>query len=860
MTVTRRAALVLLCVAATLASSSPASAAHRRVVMDDYVQDVWESQEGALPHPGVTTVRQPRDGYLWVGTYAGVRRFDGAEFQSPVSERVPGLRDHVKCILDARDGALWVGTRREGALRIKDGVVTALTAKDGLAEDIRAMAQTNDGVIWFATGVGLLAREPDGRIHTYTTKDGLPDDAIWVLDVDANDDLWIGTGSFGLVRRHAGAFHVVPLPSAVAAGGGFMANPLALRVTALARDGDGVLWAGTTVGLARISEDHRESSFEHRGTQINVIVPTRRGELWLGTNTGLIRRQGESVRTYTAANGLVHDSVLSAFEDAEGGIWIGTRVGLARLRLRVARTYTARDGLGDDIVMCVLQTPDGDIWAGHRNGLSRLRGDRWTTLGVKDGLPHAGVRALAAGPDGALWIGTFDGLAVHRNGRITTYPTVRPYAIRALAVDDAGRVFTGTATGFVDVIENGSLRSVLTKESSPCRANSFTSILAAADHTVWMATGNGGLVRWREGKSECIRDGQVLARNDIRSLDRGADGALWISSIGGLARLANGIREDFSGTTGPFDSAAYAALEDGRGALWSSTPKGLFQISLKTLGDYADPQRAPFAYRMFGTGDGMESSVGGGDGQPTAIRSTDGRLWFTTVAGLTVVDPSRIESREAAPPVFVDGLSADRQAVDLLGAHRLPAGTRNVELRFRALNFVTPERIVCRYKLEGFDASWVDSGARRAAYYTNLPPRRYRFRVIAASPSGVWNETGATLDFEMQPYFYQTRWFLPLCALLLVGTATGAYRVRMAGVRANELELKRRVEEALAQVKTLSGLLPICASCKKIRDDSGYWSQMETYIHEHSGAGFSHSICPDCMVKLYPDYAASQKK
>ena len=856
MTSTRRGAL-LLCAVAVLAPHN-ASAAHRRVALGEYVQEVWESQEGALPHPGVTTGRQTRDGYLWIGTYGGVVRFDGAEFARPALDGVPALLDHTKCLLEAEDGALWIGTRRQGALRLKDGVATTLSSKDGLADDIRAMAQTKDGTLWFATAFGLVARDTNGRLRKYTKKEGLPDDSVWTLYVDASGDLWLGTNAFGLVRYRAERFQVVPLPSVLAEAAHGMDTTLGARVTSIVRDHDGVLWVGTTVGLVSLGADDRERAFEHRGTQVNVIVPTRQGDLWLGTATGVIRRHGGDARTYTAANGLLHDSVLTAFEDAEGGVWLGTRVGLARLRARVGRTYTARDGLDTDIVMCVLQTPNGEVWAGHRNGLSRLRDDRWTTLGLKDGLPHLAVRALAAGSDGTLWIGTLDGLAALKDGRLTTVPTARPYGVRSLAVDAAGRLWAGTMTG-VDVIENGALRSVLTRETSPCQANSFTAVAPTRDGNVWVGTGGGGLVRWRDGKAECLRDERVLARNDIRALTEGADGALWISSIGGLARLANGVREEFAGSSGPFNATVYAALEDGRGSLWCNTPKGLFQIALRNIAQYANRQRAPFIYRTYGTGDGMETAVGGGDGQPTAWRSADGRLWFTTVSGLTVVDPARIESNDTLPPVYVEGLSANRQLVDVRGARRLPAGTRDVELRFTALSLLAPQGVMCRYRLEGFDTGWVDAGSRRVAYYTNLPPRKYLFRVTAASPSGVWSETGATLDFEVLPHFYQRPSFLPLCALLLVGAATAAYRIRIARLRANELELERRVEQGIAQIKTLRGLLPICASCKKIRDDTGYWNQMETYISDHSSADFSHSICPECMVKLYPDYAASQR-
>lgn len=837
--------------------ASPCSPADRRVPMGDYVQEVWESREGTLPHPGVTIIEQARDGYLLVGTYTGVVRFDGVKFERPSTAAVPALRDHVRCVLDTADG-LWVGTRREGAMRIVGrNVVEVLNGKNGLDDDLRAIAQTPDGVVWFATSAGVFARDAAGGLRRFTTRDGLPSDGAWALWVDGDGTLWIGTGRMGLVRHAGGRLQRVPLPRAEAAvGAGDLDSPFRSRIISMARDASGVMWVGTPVGLSRLSPENLEEALEFPGVQVSKLVPGRNG-LWVATSgSGLIHRRADRVERYGTQDGLLHDSLLYAFEDAEGSLWMGTRLGLARLRPRIVYTHTAADGLTNDAVFCVMQASNGDIWAGHRGGASRLRDGRWTTLGVRDGLPAAAVNGLAEGPDGTVWMGTLDGVVALAAGRMTVYRGAeRPYTVRALGVDAQGRVWVGALRG-VDVIENGAVRRVLARENAPCRAEWFSSILVAPDQALWIATGGGGIIRGGEDGWECLRDDRVLARNDVRGISEGAAGAMWVSSIGGLWRITSNGREYFSGSSGPFDTTIYGAVEDGRGALWCNTPKGIFQIILDEIGHYDDPRRAPFIYRALGTGEGMATTVGAGDGQPTAWRSRDGRLWFTTVAGLTVVDPSRLEASDVPPAVHVEALAADRQPVDLGGSRRLPAGTRDVELRFAAISFREPERVYCRYKLEGFDTDWIDSGARRAAYYTNLPPGRYRFHAVAASSTGVWNETGAALAFEILPRFWQTRWFLPLVLAVVVSAGTAAYRVRIARLRANELELQRRVEQATAQIKTLRGLLPICASCKKIRDDTGYWSQMETYISSHSAADFSHSICPECVVALYPEYAA----
>jgi hypothetical protein len=255
----------------------------------------------------------------------------------------------------------------------------------------------------------------------------------------------------------------------------------------------------------------------------------------------------------------------------------------------------------------------------------------------------------------------------------------------------------------------------------------------------------------------------------------------------------------------------------------------------------------------------MTTSVCTADGDPAAWKGHDGLLYFTTAAGLAVMDPSRVDKVAIPPRVHIQRMIADQKAVARDAGVRLAAGTRDLQIDFVGLSFTAPAGVSYRYRLEGYDRDWMAAGARRSAYYSNLPPGNYRFRVIAANRDGVWNPEGAQLEFVLLPHFYQRRWFMPLVAAGLIGAGISFYRLRVAALRARQVELQRHVDEAVANIKVLRGLLPICASCKRVRDDSGYWDQIETYIGQHSEAGFSHSVCPECLVKLYPDYAAAMK-
>jgi ligand-binding sensor domain-containing protein len=835
------------------AAALPVQAA-RQVTMVDFVQDVWDAGATGLPHPGVTSILETRDGYLWVATFAGVVRFDGARFEPPLVTDSPGrgrlaLRDHVRSLIEAQDGAMWFATRREGVVRLKDGRADVFTTKDGLVgNDNRVIVETPDGTLWFAGALGVSSRDKAGTFHTWSKSDGLPSLNITAANVDTDGTLWVGTTEFGVAHFDGKRFVTYTLDAVKGVSIMEDAPGQALQsVAGFTRDRDGVLWAATSVGLVRVPERGPVPPEIHLSA-INGVWPSPHGGVWASTGGGLGLLRDGVWRKYTSREGLVNDGLSCVYEDGEGSLWIGTRVGLARLRPRVIRTYTQRDGVGHDSITSVLETSDGALWVGHRNGASRFFDGRWTNFGMEQGLTNPSVRALAQTADGSVWIATLQGLGRYKDGRVRMYHGLEdPYTARALETDAQGRLWVATFKG-IDRLEGDTLVRQLALDQS-CETTAPNFIYAAKDGTIWAASG-AALMRFRDGKTECFRDKDVLARNDVRSLYEDAEGQLWATHIGGISRIVDGVPHPVVGPGGPFDNAVYGMLDDGKGSLWCSTPQGLYQIDKAKMPHSGASSTDSSMYRAFGAADGMETPVGTGGGEPTAFRGRDGRMWFATASGVAVVDPSRIDRTTPQRPVYIDHLLADRQPVDLKGTRRLPAGTRDLELHFALLSFVAPEQVQYKYQLEGYDQTWIESGGRRDAYYANLPPGHYRFRVIAANHNGVWNDHGAALDFDMLPHLYQRRWFAPVIALLLGASAIAFYRWRVARFHADERNLKRRVDEAVANAQMLRGLLPICASCKKVRSDTGYWSQIETYVMAHSEAKFSHGVCPDCWEKM----------
>jgi hypothetical protein len=337
--------------------------------------------------------------------------------------------------------------------------------------------------------------------------------------------------------------------------------------------------------------------------------------------------------------------------------------------------------------------------------------------------------------------------------------------------------------------------------------------------------------------------------------------ALWIGTYGGgLNRLKDGQFTALTTKQGMYDNSAFRILEDAQKNFWLTCNRGIYRVSERELNDCADGKTQTIYCTVFGMADGLRSVKCNGSCQPAGIRTRDGRLWFPTIKGAAIIDPVKIQQNTYLPPVLIERVLFDKQEVMIDSLVQVGPGDGNLEFYYTALSYAAPKMVSFKYMLVGFDKDWIDAGVRRVAYYTNVPPGSYMFKVIACNNDGVWNTKGATLELSLAAHFYQTTWFYGLVLVALGGAGFGVHRLRVWRLLVKEKMLKTYVEEAMAKIKVLNGLIPICASCKKIRNDKGYWSQLEEYINEHSEATFSHGVCPECAEKLYGGYLTKSKK
>jgi len=845
--------LALLVSVLLLLGSAPIFALNRQQEISQFSLGIWGSAQG-LPQNSVEAVVQTRDGYLWLGTQEGLARFDGVRFRIFDSGNTAAFTDnHVSAILEARDGTLWVGTFGGGLIRGRGGVFESVTTapEAGHLGPVMALTEDTQGVLWIGTSATGLARLEGGQVTSLSHGNGLPSNQVRALLADPDGSLWVGTAR-GLVHVSSGKITVFGPAEGLSEDG----------VTALLRDSSGRLVVGTEMGLDVLGNDGRfrpvSSHPALAKTSVRCLREDRASVLWVGTNRGLLRLVGGRLDSLAVEDGLPDNAVSSLFEDREGNLWVGTDGGgVARLKDGKVATFTTRQGLPSNSTYALTGDGQDGLWvATYSSGVARFDGRAFTLLPGSDRLPGARIRALHQGASGTLWIGTDRGLHHLEHGRITSITTVQglpSHKVRVIHEDRQGRLWVGTDGGGLAMIEAGGVRTY--SRDDGLSGDQVRAILEEPGGALWIGT-YGGLSRLENGRFTSYRVADGLSSDMVRSLHRDADGTLWVGTYGGgLNRFRDGKFVSVRQRDGLLSDVVFTVLEDDQGQLWMSCSKGIFHLARKQLDDFFAGRISSVSSVAYDESDGMESRECNG-GSPAGFRTANGRLFFPTLKGVVMVDPEYTPQNTVPPPVAIEEMVADDTA--FAPGARLRPGTTRFAFHYTALSFVAPQEVRFAYRLEGVDPDWVQVGPQRVAYYTHLPPGHYRFRVKAANEDGRWNQEGAAYEFLLEPHFYQRTGFHLAAIASLLAAAAGISRLRTRQTRTRERELTRRVQEGLAKIKTLSGLLPICAWCKKVRDDKGYWSQLETYVRDRTEADFTHGICPECMRAVAP--AAAHKR
>jgi ligand-binding sensor domain-containing protein/signal transduction histidine kinase len=790
----------------------------------EYLARVWQTDEG-LPSNRVQAIAQTPDGYLWVGTYEGLARFDGiafTAFNDPSTPELKGAPINALCV--ATDGTLWIGTDNKGVVRWRDGQFSAFSERDGPAgRNILAIYQARDEAIWIASTRGLH-RFQHGHFQTYTTKEGLFSDAVWAIYEDREGSIWVGT-SKGLNCLRAGemeAFTVI---------NGVPNDP----VRSLCQDRGNRVWIGSDHGLVSYNitgfgrnlpdpisaEDglirygtgrfyNYSTSYGLSDNMVSAIFEDSQANLWVGTYSGLNRFVDGRFRAEVNSSGMPYDQINTVFEDSWGDIWVGSREGLIRLTPKPFSVLTKRQGLSHNNVKSVLEDRARRLWVGTwGGGLDQITEDRVRVYATTNQFAGDLILALCEDRDGGIWVGadSHGGLSyIHDTNvmRYTAQDGLPDAAVTTLHQDRAGDLWVGTTRG-LGRWTNG--RFVRERQGGESRVRT---ICEDSDGILWFG-GEAGLLRRRAGMFENLIVKGAFPRETVSALHVDANGkTLWVGTLrGGLLRWQDGRFDRYTVRQGLLSDEILAIVED-QGWLWMTSTKGIFRVRKQDL-------QSPGAVMLcitYGKAEGLESIVCGGMATPSVWKTADDRLCFTTTKGLAIIDTRNLRSELSPPLVRVEQFDLDRQpmVLPISGKLLVPPNHGELEFRYTALDLRAPEKCRFKYKLDDVDSDWIDAGTRRAAHYNHVRPGHYCFHVRACNKDGVWNQQGVSIRLQLRPQVWQTWWFQALCAgAALAGVAATARAVtkRRMQRRLELRELQYALEEDRVRI------------AKDIHDDLG---------------------------------------
>jgi len=771
---------ILVATALALLGAGRIAALSADRVITQYVRRVWTVEQG-LPHGTVRGVVQTPDGYLWLATYEGLVRFNGEEFFILDRTSSRGMLSNAVRMLSRAGDTIWLGTN-DGLMRYRGGRFETMALPGG-PDIIGAMTEFADGTIWVGTAGGKLVRIVDGRAEQMSL--GLPVSPITSLAATGNT-LWIGT-SAGLSRHERGtktAERVAGLSSD--------------RIVTLAADGPDALLVGTATGLDRVVGRGVEIITGLPADQVTAVRRDRDGNLWIGTYShGLFRHGGGGIVAYGLADGLLNPTVRAIFEDDEGSIWIGSNGGLEQFRAGAFMTWGKHDGLDDDYVRTIFEDRAGTLWVGTANGLRRWSNGAWVKDG--DGGP-AGILSIEQSRDGTRWLGTSNGLYRVSGGTTTLLTTADGLSnnnVRDIHEDRRGNVWVATDFSVNRIHGDGRIESF--RGRGDLGGGYAMAIAETHDGRIWFATG-AGLAEFNGTAFKLHSARRGLPSNRLFGIEADADhdGTVWIVTDGdGLIRFRDGKAALITTRHGLASDKIVSLVDDGKGRLWFGTVRGAFAASKRELNAVADGKRSQLTSWFFDENDGLGSRQCNGAANPSALRTRDGRIWFATAKGASMLAGDRATPLPLPAPIVERvSINGNPAALDALGA--IPAGARRIEFEFTGMTFVTPERMRFRYQLEGYDKAWIDGGTKRAASYTNLPAGKYRFRLESSREGLRWRESA--LPFELQPHFYETSWFLAFAVLAVVALLLAAHNMRLHFSRERARELQTLVDVRTRQI------------------------------------------------------------
>jgi len=781
---------------------APKALAAKVTYRDDprYLIDTWETEDG-LPENTSTAMVQTPDGYLWFGTFGGLVRFDGVSFRVFNRANTPQLPSSgIVNLHSDRRGWLWVSTTG-GMVVLAENQWHPFGTNEGWSGDyVRSFAERRNGDLLLTTFNGRVLEFAKGRLSQLPEPAGTPG-LGYAGHVDEAGEWWVAQPRF-VSRWVEQKWQTLPLINEAADN--------KLWITA-ARDGGMWLFINNKVRKYRNGTELSRVELPEPSISVWSMFEDSRSNLWICTPEQGLRQVSSAgqVLSWTRTNGLSSDSTTFVFEDRERDLWVGTGGGgLQRFKPRRVHSFIAE---ANSSASSISAGPAGDVWvASYGQGLFR----RNLSGAIKVELPRGAgsvrhLQSVLEDHTGRVWVGTYGrGVCLLDRENTRVFPGTETGGGNVIALFEAsdGHIWVSGGEA-ASVYDGNKFRVFGTEDGLPHGA--VYCFAQASSGEIWLAH-EEGVFSFQNGRFALMTDESGHPLRDIACVRGDATGGIWMGSNSrGLIRWRKGSVRTVGAAAGLPPAAISSIIEDKEATWWMTSDRGVMRVPFAELQAAADNPSERVHCEILDMHDGLPGSDFSTERQPMCARDAGGKLWFAMSKGVAEIDPKEFFENKTPPPTHIEEvtyfLPRSVEGVEHEVHIRppfpkkllLPPGSRRVEVHYTGLSFVTAEKVRFQFKMGNEEIDWHEAGNRRVAYYYDLSPREYKFQVRAANNDGIWNETGVSLAFAVQPFFWQTWWFR--LALLVGLTNLGGLAAWTRARRRHRRQLAELEKERLAK-------------------------------------------------------------
>lgn len=769
--------------------------------LNDYVGKNWTTEDG-LPGMTVVDLMQDDKGYIYLGTYDGLVRFDGVEFtlyNRAVDEKYNFATAHS--VLQDSEGNLWVGHNDEGLSCISpDGSVTKYTVDNGLLNNkVNVLAEDFDHNIWIGTATGLCYMTPNRQVcFPELDRDITEKITVSGLYCDTSGRIWMTTGSNAYIYEN----------SVLKRFGGFKSLD-AKEIYDVTQDNMGAFWFSVEPHYAVKVSDGKETVYDlshdnEAGSVVTDIVQDLSGNMWIGTDKGVVVIHNGNFAYFDSSNGLPDDGVNEILEDDEGNIWLGLNRGglykMTRGKFLTVKTDSAINAICEDKMRNL-------VWLGSDMGLLCYKDGAFTTNKLTELTQGVRIRHVGATGDGEIIVSAFSNdipqISMFKDGSIKTWSVddgIAGNRNRVSIKTTKGEYYVGTARGLNVIRRDGKVENL--SASLDMSNNYIMWLYEDSENQIWVGTNGGGVYILRDEKvAKHYTTGDGLAGNVIFKIHE-EDGAVWIGTGTGLSRLdkETGKFVNFNSLNGLGTDSVFQLLTDFTGTAWMLSNKGIISARMSEMQEVIERTRVKLTVHNYGKADGL--NTGGVTSTSCSLKDSSGNLWFTLVDGFAIYSPIRSGGKQRAPRVEVQGYSIDSEHFDYHGEEIIvPPTAKRLSIKYTGITSMAPERVMFRYRLEGFEPDYSDWGSLRTVSYTNIKPGTYKFYVTALNNDGLESEPGMPVIITKLPHIWQRPWFWILIVLAVGLISVLSVRYKIYKMRRYQIVLEKKVEERTQELK-----------------------------------------------------------